>query len=822
MKEEEGQTERSEENGEENQVKEEGSVEMDGDNDKEKEGINENESGSHLEGKIRPVRDGEGKARKKRRKRRKRKRKMKTVSKTLEDGTVVEEELSTDWTDSEKASHDAVSDNETTDVSHSDDVSSAGDSYSEDEESDVSQDSETRVKMMIDSKYNQRLAKSWESRRKNPDLVQDKTRPKRRHDFEEKDMKQLNALAAGIPASKVELIKEVFDKAGWQRKNRVHKGRDEMMALSGTKINIQQQKGKTRSPWNHPGNKSTAIEPGHLGRVGLDPAGNPSLLGIPFMAEYYSYTQTRRQLDDEGFWDAQDGHFKTSEEQFRFSDLENELLKEEAITYGLKDEPSVEQEAALAVEKGRRKSTKRVMISNMPPLSTTISREEDCDTGIDTQSQVGSLDGRQDEEVTNVQETDNQVVAPTLSNNDPMSRFYARLQELNETNDDDIDTNNPDPDVDKRIRVSNDHRRIKTALRRLLTERLISDPSKLKSKKAGVQNEVNGRPIGAIYSNTNLSKNGLGVGQLKPGPGTDRFKVTSTNGSKPGNIVLTDLKINGIPVGQQSDPDIQDIEHKKQEKGYQAPDTRQPLKPIKQDRIPRKYSQPISQRLKPTPSHNERLSDGLKTDQAFLQRIQADPAARGKSNKANPSAFWSNNLSQQFSEHRSPADLRYVDDLDLRRLLEELYKDKKYMDKLITTAEDDLTETEVCRSLEQGRDYLIQRACFWLERGPLPPPPPLTAFSSKEQKVRAADKNPAQNESSTARSREKKSETLKAQPPGNGHSKETNENSNNVNENQEVKIGNGQWQAPELQDRSFGQNRQHSATTDDLVPNGIQ
>ncbi|XP_055894019.1 uncharacterized protein LOC106067107 [Biomphalaria glabrata] len=58
-----------------------------------------------------------------------------------------------------------------------------------------------------------------------------------------------------------------------------------------------------------------------------------------------------------------------------------------------------------------------------------------------------------------------------------------------------------------------------------------------------------------------------------------------------------------------------------------------------------------------------------------------------------------------------------MQDLNLRKLLEELYTEYKFMTRVIqSTTDSDKTEAEVCNKLEEGREYLLQRALFWLER----------------------------------------------------------------------------------------------------------
>ncbi|KAI8761756.1 hypothetical protein BgiBS90_030788 [Biomphalaria glabrata] len=75
-------------------------------------------------------------------------------------------------------------------------------------------------------------------------------------------------------------------------------------------------------------------------------------------------------------------------------------------------------------------------------------------------------------------------------------------------------------------------------------------------------------------------------------------------------------------------------------------------------------------------------------------------------------------LSTSTSDRPAPQLKKWeMQDLNLRKLLEELYTEYKFMTRVIqSTTDSDKTEAEVCNKLEEGREYLLQRALFWLER----------------------------------------------------------------------------------------------------------
>ncbi|KAH9519293.1 hypothetical protein Btru_075193 [Bulinus truncatus] len=80
------------------------------------------------------------------------------------------------------------------------------------------------------------------------------------------------------------------------------------------------------------------------------------------------------------------------------------------------------------------------------------------------------------------------------------------------------------------------------------------------------------------------------------------------------------------------------------------------------------------------------------------------------------------NISDQYADggqldSKIAFHLRNIDDLNLRKYLEELYRDYQFMGRLInTTTGSDNTEMDVCHRLGSGCEYLLQRALFWLER----------------------------------------------------------------------------------------------------------
>ncbi|XP_067660566.1 uncharacterized protein [Haliotis asinina] len=78
-----------------------------------------------------------------------------------------------------------------------------------------------------------------------------------------------------------------------------------------------------------------------------------------------------------------------------------------------------------------------------------------------------------------------------------------------------------------------------------------------------------------------------------------------------------------------------------------------------------------------------------------------------------------------------------MDDARLRRLLEELYKDKKYMDTIID-AEESNDDEKVKQLATHGREYLLQMALYWEEKGPLPQRPSVTTLGFKLERSKSA------------------------------------------------------------------------------------
>ncbi|KAL3880367.1 hypothetical protein ACJMK2_032611 [Sinanodonta woodiana] len=77
-----------------------------------------------------------------------------------------------------------------------------------------------------------------------------------------------------------------------------------------------------------------------------------------------------------------------------------------------------------------------------------------------------------------------------------------------------------------------------------------------------------------------------------------------------------------------------------------------------------------------------------------------------------------------------------VSDRDLKRLLEELYVDKKYFDYYLQSEAVPTHAGVHTRSLAQsGRGFLLNRADFWHERNPVPPRPPTSELGMRMSRM---------------------------------------------------------------------------------------
>ncbi|GFN88128.1 hypothetical protein PoB_001463400 [Plakobranchus ocellatus] len=372
---------------------------------------------------------------------------------------------------------------------------------------------------------------------------------------------------------------------------------------------------------------------------------------------------------------------------------------------------------------------------------------------------------------------------------DLMSRFYARLQELKETKEED-ERGSTTVDVATR---NKDRMRIKTALRRLLTNRLFPEKA-LEEKKGKLSVPQFSRET------TNFDDGSSGAftsGTITPqtlGSRSKTFSLYSRQEATRGNDVtrqgtrgkvvfigesshLTDSSTDPPPVNGQLRKSGQTVEDEEDEKAVErvAYYRRHPLGPVRGFSRLYQPARPPT-RSKTSLSQSALQREGLKKDRAFLQRMSGAqgvredtrwslPGERGPENYTSqevkpstsmwrrenpPSSAWSYNMPQYklpdnddeqtlAGDASGKGHLWYkdIDDLDLRKLLEELYRDKKYMDRIINTKEaNDKTEEEVCLRLEDGREYLLDRARFWKEKGPLPPRPPTTDLGMRLQRER--------------------------------------------------------------------------------------
>ncbi|XP_053400555.1 uncharacterized protein LOC123558387 [Mercenaria mercenaria] len=135
------------------------------------------------------------------------------------------------------------------------------------------------------------------------------------------------------------------------------------------------------------------------------------------------------------------------------------------------------------------------------------------------------------------------------------------------------------------------------------------------------------------------------------------------------------------------------------------------------------------------------------------------------------------------------SEMTSIDDNRLRRLLEELYKDKKYFDNYVESKDPKSQEFLHSQGLaEHGRGYLLKRADYWERRGPLPPRPPMTAVGWKMQRQQtiAASRQASELGYSTMTCTPELSTTnmpgVVESPRGNEHISERNESRNSKNE----------------------------------------
>ncbi|OWF55627.1 hypothetical protein KP79_PYT13296 [Mizuhopecten yessoensis] len=96
-----------------------------------------------------------------------------------------------------------------------------------------------------------------------------------------------------------------------------------------------------------------------------------------------------------------------------------------------------------------------------------------------------------------------------------------------------------------------------------------------------------------------------------------------------------------------------------------------------------------------------------------------------------------NDLAKSLDAPRSADTIqRGMDEKRLRELLEELYKDKKYFDHVIdTTAPKEDRDIDDRDLAEHGRHFLLDRADFWEDRGPLPSRPPRTSLGMRMSRM---------------------------------------------------------------------------------------
>ncbi|GFN88127.1 NADP dehydrogenase [ubiquinone] iron-sulfur protein 2, mitochondrial [Plakobranchus ocellatus] len=280
--------------------------------------------------------------------------------------------------------------------------SSYSDDFTSDEDaadSDESLSSQARFRKMFGSRYNLHVALAWAERQNDPELVQDEHGPRSRkiHEMEDMLRSQDNPpLPSGRshPPGKIVSAAAVLGPDGWKKskasgrrgrrkkRDRKRDGRAESSPRKDNKKGSRGIRGRSKKldPLDLQGDPK-----GRRGDQALPKGPFPLLNGqVEFLAQYQAYTNTRGQLEDEGFFEAQDEKPKLAEEKFGFKEQEEVLNPPPKVREIFVEEEDFAKVAAEAGQKERLKSERRVVIVSQPPSSTVIPESDDADTGVDT------------------------------------------------------------------------------------------------------------------------------------------------------------------------------------------------------------------------------------------------------------------------------------------------------------------------------------------------------------------------------------------------------------------------------------------------------
>ncbi|XP_076446288.1 uncharacterized protein LOC143283803 [Babylonia areolata] len=348
-------------------------------------------------------------------------------------------------------------------------------------------------------------------------------------------------------------------------------------------------------------------------------------------------------------------------------------------------------------------------------------------------------------------------------------------------------------------------KRVKTALRRLLNERLFGISDKKKSRReddTAADNWTNPDSIANNVSDTSSVVGGVRLGTRQTGRPLTQGKVAfaevhDKNGQKENNADSNHHEQTNEGSASAANAQARGPTRG----GSRLPPLRTPTMPPNRVFTPAKYPKwglcvTASQRammvsgikrdrtflskaawsaktddsmILPPHSRSTGKTEETADDESFLDPHRPDTEENGKENEGGgepwahrrgppPGSYGSNSTSVSFtkSSGRSPLDF---DDRRLRRLLEELYKDKKFMDKLINNIDKDHLEfpdhmaaDDVKFLSEFGRHYLMERAEYWDMHGPLGPPrPPPTALGLRLSRAQTSVSTDAFHHSSDGR-----------------------------------------------------------------------
>ncbi|XP_041349215.1 uncharacterized protein LOC121368545 [Gigantopelta aegis] len=419
----------------------------------------------------------------------------------------------------------------------------------------------------------------------------------------------------------------------------------------------------------------------------------------PFMQEYEYKMSMDRRFADEGFWD-DPASKATAVELFGLDKLDKlldgrDVEDSERRTDGSEKDKDSQEETSKDIDDPRDPS---------PTKSTSPAMKSASDTTVDSEDSPGK-----------------KPTSPTMKSAPDSSVTFP-------DSDAESKTRFPERSTDD-VALKKDKERVRSAIRHLLTERLFG----LTNGHGGSASDARGSTRGGAGSRKGFGGPAVGGGGLSNKEKSKVVFVDEYNESADANKSALPSDSGLPPLSEPIPPSVAPGSTSYPHTGLGASDQSTILADgLEKDKIFIHRSQKSHIHWLKSDYNGgpeRRFEKHVDDTQKLAEMVPSPYHPIAVTNPTAPLTFVSRrdvNVSKapiSYTTRSRHVDVLSMDEWRLRKLLEELYKDKKYMDLLLHKQG---KPAEVRELAHYGRDYLLQIADFWESKGILPTRPEQT------------------------------------------------------------------------------------------------